>query len=61
MAAFIGGFAIIVSSLVFQVVPRLIGRWFERDCFWTLKILIVSIPISLSVFIPSMWLVFELT
>lgn len=60
-AAFIGGFTIIVSWLIFQLITRSVGSWIRYDCWWTLKVILVAVPISVSLFIPAMWAVFAFT
>lgn len=53
---FFVGFMIIVTGIVFDILPRMIGRNVKRDCMWTLRIVIFSIPIMLAVWLPAIFL-----
>lgn len=51
--AIYGGLIVILSSQILSVVPRWVGERLDRNCFWALKIVVISIPISVALFIPT--------
>jgi hypothetical protein len=53
----IGFVIIVVSSIGFRVVPRSISKYVHYDCWWTIKLLLVSTPIALLLYMPVMLLV----
>lgn len=53
----VGLVIIVVSSIGFRVVPRSISKYIRYDCWWTIKLLMVSIPIALLMYMPVMLLV----
>lgn len=52
--AFFGGFLVIATSIIFDIVPRIVAKFIPKSCFWAVKIVIVSIPVSVILFIPTM-------
>lgn len=51
--ALMGGFLIIMTSFVFRLIPRMVAQRVEYDCFWTIKVIAISIPVSVIVYIPT--------
>jgi len=51
------GFLIIIVSFSFKIVPRAVSNLVSRDCFWTLKVVALSLPVCVLTFVPVMSLI----
>ena len=49
----IGGLFVILTSQVFNIIPRIVANKTDRTCFWGIKIVAISIPISVLLYLPT--------
>lgn len=59
-AVYLGGFFVIITSLLFQILPRITSKYVRPTCFYALKIVVVTVPLSALLFIPTMYIVIML-
>lgn len=55
--AFVGGAFVIATSLVFRIVPRVVAMEMKPDCLFSVKVVLISIPATILLFLPTIFVI----
>lgn len=61
MISIIGGFVVILTSIIFRAIPKWVSQYMKNDAFFPLKVTVFSIALSFVLFIPSLYIVSLIT